>query len=216
MRASGRVLPGIGAIPQPASPGSRHGDVLRWRGLMDAYLINEPDHVRQVLTQAWPRFTRGRFDYRVLKVMMGNGLGTNDRRSWTRQRRMMQPMFHSRVVNAFDTAINAATEALSARWLARGDAPFALDRDPVRLTFHIVGHTLFGTGMSMLEIQPVPARLLSQFRVRPVPGHPVVRRASASRRPPRRATDVSLSPATPAGCPVRSRLSTLRAHAEFS
>jgi len=123
---------------------ARHGDVLRWRGLMDVYLVNDPDHVRQVLTQAWPQFTKDDIDYRVLRVTMGNGLVTNDGPSWARQRRLMQPMFHNRVVNAFDTAINAATEALAARWLARGDAPFMLDRDLSRLTFQVVGNTLFG------------------------------------------------------------------------
>jgi hypothetical protein len=35
---------------------ARHGDVPRWRGLMDVYMLNDPEHVRQVLTQAWPRF----------------------------------------------------------------------------------------------------------------------------------------------------------------
>ena len=123
---------------------ARHGDVLRWRGFIDVYMLNDPEHVRQVLTQAWPQFTKDDIDYRVLKVTMGDGLVTNDGPSWTRQRRLMQPMFHNRVVNAFDTAINAATEALAARWTARGDAPFALDRDLSRLTFQVVGNTLFG------------------------------------------------------------------------
>jgi cytochrome P450 len=123
---------------------ARHGDVLRWRGLMDVYMVNDPDHVRQVLTQAWPQFTKDNIDYRVLEVTMGEGLVTNDGPSWTRQRRLMQPMFHNRVVNAFDTSINAATEALAARWLARGSAPFMLDRDLSRLTFQVVGNTLFG------------------------------------------------------------------------
>jgi cytochrome P450 len=124
---------------------ARHGDVLRWRGLMDVYMVNDPDHVRQVLTRAWPQFTKDNIDYRVLEVTMGDGLVTNDGPSWTRQRRLMQPMFHNRVVNAFDTSINAATEALAARWLARGSAPFMLDRDLSRLTFQVVGNTLFGT-----------------------------------------------------------------------
>lgn len=123
---------------------ARHGDVLRWRGLMDVYMVNDPDHVRHVLTQAWPRFTKDDIDYRVLRVTMGDGLVTNDGPSWARQRRLMQPMFHNRVVNAFDTSINAATGALAARWLARGGAPFMLDRDLSRLTFQVVGNTLFG------------------------------------------------------------------------
>ncbi len=88
----------------------RYGDVLRWRGPMDIYLLNDPDDVRRVMTQAWPQFTKDNIDYRVLRLTMGNGLVTNDGLDWARQRRLMQPMFHNRIVNAFDAAINACTE----------------------------------------------------------------------------------------------------------
>lgn len=133
--------------PYFAALAARHGDVLRWRGVMDVYLLNDPDGVRQVLTQAWPRFTKNDIDYRVLKVTMGEGLVTSDGPAWQRQRRLMQPMFHHRVVHAFDGAINAAAEALAARWRARGPAPFALDRDLAWLAFRVVGETLFGADL---------------------------------------------------------------------
>jgi cytochrome P450 len=123
----------------------RHGDVLRWRGFLDIYMVNDPDDVRQVMTQAWPQFNKDNIDYRVLTLTMGKGLVTSDGPAWSRQRRLMQPMFHHRIVNAFDGAINACTEALVARWRARGPtAPFALDRELGRLTFGVVGATLFG------------------------------------------------------------------------
>jgi len=147
----------------------KYGDVLRWRGPMDIYLLNDPDDVRRVMTQAWPQFTKDNIDYRVLRITMGNGLVTNDGPDWTRQRRLMQPMFHNRVVNAFDGAINACTETLVERWRARRpDEAFALDRELSRLTFQVVGATLFGADIDahadevadMLEVMNVNPKTL--------------------------------------------------------
>ena len=53
----------------------RYGDVLRWRGYMDMYLLNNPDDVRTVLTQAWPRYTKRNIDYRVLRKLAWWGYG---------------------------------------------------------------------------------------------------------------------------------------------
>lgn len=147
----------------------RYGDVFRWRGFLDIYMLNDPDDVRRVMTQAWPQFNKSNIDYRVLRLTMGNGLVTNDGPDWTRQRRLMQPMFHHRIVNAFDGAINACTEALVTRWLARKpDEPFALDRDLSRLTFQVVGATLFGADIeahadevaAMLDVMNVNPKTL--------------------------------------------------------
>ena len=53
-------------------------------------------------------------------------------------------MFHARVVNGFDAAINQATADLAARWRGHpAHTPLALDREMSRLTFRIVGETLF-------------------------------------------------------------------------
>ena len=193
MRASTRVparAPDVStelaALPLPPGPGplasllalgrnpavyfqklfNRYGPVVRWRGYMDMYLLNNPDDVRTVLTQAWPRFTKRNIDYRVLRQTMGMGLVTSDGEFWTRQRRLMQPMFHARVVNGFDRAINRATADLAARWRDRpADEAFALDREMSRLTFRIVGETLFGAGIE--EHADAVAELLDQTNVNP-------------------------------------------------
>ncbi len=145
---------------------AEYGPVVRWRGYMDMYLLNNPDDVRTVLTQAWPRYTKRNIDYRVLRQTMGEGLVTSDGEFWARQRRLMQPMFHARVVNGFDAAINRATADLAARWRTRpADEAFALDREMSRLTFRIVGETLFGAGIE--EYAEAVASLLDETNVNP-------------------------------------------------
>ncbi len=124
----------------------RYGEVSRWRGLFTIYLLNNPDHVRQILSQAHPEFTKHLYDYRVLAQAMGKGLVTNDGDAWARQRRLMQPMFHHKVVSTFDQAINAYTRLLATRWHAlKAHQPVALEREMGRVTFQIVAATLFGS-----------------------------------------------------------------------
>lgn len=123
-----------------------HGEVCVWGGVPRIYLLNNPDHVKQVLTQAHPEFTKDLYDYKVLAQTMGNGLVTNDGDNWVRQRRLMQPMFHNKVVNAFDEAINGFTSLLAAKWSAlKPGEPVALEREMSRVTFQIVAATLFGS-----------------------------------------------------------------------
>lgn len=123
-----------------------YGEVTVWRGLMTIYMLNNPDDVRQVLTRAHPDYTKDLYDYRVLSRTLGKGLVTNDGESWARQRRLMQPMFHHKVVNAFDEVINGYTSSLAARWRSLpADQPVALEREMSRVTFQIVAATLFGS-----------------------------------------------------------------------
>ena len=77
---------------------------------------------------------------------MGNGLISNDGPHWVKQRALLQPRFGHRNVNRFDETINALTSSLMNRWDARpGDGIVWLDRDMSKLTFGIVGATLFGS-----------------------------------------------------------------------
>jgi len=122
------------------------GDVVRWRGFFDVYLVNHPEYVRRILAQGHENFSKRTIDYRVLARLMGNGLVTNDGPSWSAQRRLMQPLFAGRVVNGFDEVINALTADTLAGWVHRVDHdPLWIDREMTRLAFRIVGRTLFGS-----------------------------------------------------------------------
>ena len=125
-----------------------YGDFMRWRGFQDVYVVNHPELIRPVLTRDYRQFSKRIIDYRVLAQVMGKGLVTNDGPGWVRQRALMQPMFGNRRVNGFDRTINALTSSTMDEWEARvgGDA-VRLDREMSRLTFGIVGATLFGSDL---------------------------------------------------------------------
>lgn len=123
----------------------RFGDVLRWRFLFDIYVINHPDDVKRVLSAGSDRFSKDTIDYKVLSLSLGKGLVTNDGASWAFQRKLMQPMFHNRVINPFDVPINQLTNALAERWLTRPfDQTLQMEKEMGKLTFEVVGMTLFG------------------------------------------------------------------------
>ena len=144
-----------------------YGDVLRFRGFFDVYCINHPEYVKQVLTKAWPEYSKNTIDYKVISSTLGKGLVTNDGPDWAKQRRLMQPVFSSRNVNQFDTPINAMAEALAERW-ATQDAAEArfIDRDMSRITFQVVSRTLFGADID--EVADEMVEILEQLNQHPL------------------------------------------------
>ena len=131
-----------------------YGDFMRWRGFQDVYVVNHPDFIRPVLTRDYRHFSKRVIDYRVLAQVMGKGLVTNDGPGWVRQRALMQPMFGKRRVNGFDSTINALTSSVMDEWEARvGGDPVRIDREMSRLTFGIVGATLFGSDLERLAAE---------------------------------------------------------------
>ena len=122
-----------------------YGDVVRWRGMFTLYTINNPDYVRQILTQDYPRFIKDTIDYRVIAQSLGKGLVTSEGAFWQQQRKLMQPIFTNRNVNGFDTIINAMTAQMLQRWEQRSPATTIwLDREMGHVAFQIVSRALFG------------------------------------------------------------------------
>ena len=147
-----------------------YGDFMCWRGFYDVYLVNHPDFVRPVLSQNYKHFSKRTIDYRVLARVMGNGLVSNDGPHWVRQRKLMQPLFSNRNVNGFDQTINNTTASLMAQWDARvGGETVWVDREMGKLTFQIVGSTLFGSDIEqhadeVAEILEVVNQQTQEFR----------------------------------------------------
>lgn len=168
------------------------GDVAKFRGAFTVYAVSNPEYTRQVLTKAWPQFTKNTIDYRVIASTLGKGLVTNDGEDWARQRRLMQPVFANRAIDKFDTVINEVTEALTKRWRTQDkDTPLWLDRDMSRITFQVVSRTLFGADIDevsdeMVEILEVlnqhpmqMSALLTMWPWIPVPSNRRFKRTKA-------------------------------------
>ncbi len=115
----------VGATPAPPHPDLQHdlgstdesiGLMTRWfHELGDTYrvyapgrqswtwVIHHPDDVKRVLVTNHRNYTKGVGLDRV-KLLLGNGIMTSEGEFWRRQRRMMQPAFHRKVIGQFAAA----------------------------------------------------------------------------------------------------------------
>jgi enediyne biosynthesis protein E7 len=136
---------------------AKFGDVYRVfapsRGVYN-YVINHPDDIKRVLLTNHRNYTKGEGMDRV-KILLGNGIMTSEGAFWRRQRRMLQPSFHRRVIDQFSTLIGAVNEKYAERWSAqaRRGEPVNLSSDTSELTLEIVLKSIFGTDLERLERQ---------------------------------------------------------------
>ena len=145
---------------------AEYGDLVRWRGLYDIYVVNHPDFIRTVLSRSHEHFSKRIIDYRVMSGVMGDGLVTSDGPLWARQRRLMQPVFSHRNVAGFDATINGLTSSLMDEWDTRtGGEIVRIDREMAGLTFRITGATLFSADIQRHSAEV--AEILEIINLRP-------------------------------------------------
>ncbi|MBV8911040.1 MAG: cytochrome P450 [Gammaproteobacteria bacterium] len=136
---------------------ARHGDT--YRVYVPArrsytYVIHHPDDVKRVLVSNHRNYTKGLGLDRV-KILLGKGIMTSEGELWTRQRYMMQPLFHRRIIGRFAELIAAANARLLARWdaLASRSEPINLTDEMSELTLEIVLRSIFGHDLDRLTQQ---------------------------------------------------------------
>jgi enediyne biosynthesis protein E7 len=136
---------------------TRFGDVYRVfapaRGVYN-YVINHPEDIKQVLLSNHRNYTKGEGMDRV-KILLGNGIMTSEGDFWRRQRRMMQPSFHRRVIDRFTQLVHEVNEQFVERWArsaARGE-PVNVSDDMSELTLAIVLRSILGEDLDRLEKQ---------------------------------------------------------------
>jgi cytochrome P450 len=134
---------------------ARFGDVYRVfapaRGVYN-YIINHPEDIKRVMLSNHRNYTKGDGMDRV-KILLGNGIMTSEGDFWRRQRRMMQPSFHRRVIAQFADLIGEVNDKYAQRWAAaaaRGE-PVNISSDSSELTLEIVLRSIFGTDLARLE-----------------------------------------------------------------
>ncbi|MBI3504423.1 MAG: cytochrome P450 [Proteobacteria bacterium] len=117
------------------------GDVAGLRmGRERIVLVNHPDAVRDVLVTHQKNFLKGKALERA-RIVLGNGLLTNEGEDHLRQRRMMQPAFHRERIASYAAAMVARAATVRDRW--RDGEAFDAHQAMMALTLAIVGQTLF-------------------------------------------------------------------------
>ncbi|GAA5105468.1 cytochrome P450 [Haloechinothrix salitolerans] len=128
-------------------------------------LTSRPELVSHVLVGNQDNYRKAR-TYRPLTEVLGNGLLTNEGESWARQRRLVQPMFARRRIDAFAPAMVDAASTAMDRWATLGeDSVVDVADEMSALTLDVVGRALFSTDLSgeASEMAPALETVLESF-----------------------------------------------------
>jgi len=115
------------------------------------WVIHHPDDVKRVMVTNHRNYTKGVGMDRV-RLLLGNGLITSEGEFWRRQRRMMQPAFHRKVIERFAGVIDELNAAVFDRWSAaaeRGE-PVNLTQGMSELALDVVLHSIFSEDLGRL------------------------------------------------------------------
>ena len=124
-----------------------YGDIAKFPfGPFPCYLVSHPDYVHQVYVEEAAKYHKTRLFKAVFKPSLGESLLTSDGDFWRRQRRLVQPAFHSKRIEAYgQVMVDYALRAMDS-WA--GGQERDLHHDMMHLTMAVVSKTLFDADVS--------------------------------------------------------------------
>jgi cytochrome P450 len=139
-----RVLAGLHRDPTAVMTGlrARHGDLVHFRiGPQHVYVVMRADLAREVLVAHQRSFKKGP-GFERAQIVLGNGLLTSEGDFHLRQRRMLQPAFHRRVVNTYAGIMLDEARRAGDAW--HEGEPRDVAADMTQLALRVVTRALFG------------------------------------------------------------------------
>ena len=111
-------------------------------------VVNEPAAVRRVLLDNVANYRKDDLQLRILAPGLGRGLLTAEGEQWRAQRRALAALFTPRMIAGFAPAMQAAADALVARWEHKRDGqPFDVAPEMGRVTLDVLERTIFSDGL---------------------------------------------------------------------
>lgn len=117
-----------------------------------SYFVGEPEAVKRVLLTNHRNYVKG-VGTDQISILLGRGIMTSSGDFWQRQRRMLQPAFHRRVVDRFSVAIAAANERMARRWAdcERRGEPVDVNESASELTLEVNLGAIFGSDLELIQ-----------------------------------------------------------------
>lgn len=152
-------VPLLGCLPEMSQDmlgffrrlGEEHDEIVEFKLLGQRMsLVTSPALCHQILTTQYPAFRKADFDVGILRVILGNGLVTNNSVPTHKvQRKMVQPGFHFRRIESYGKTMIDYTGRMIKDWPESGIR--YVSNDMYELTMYIVSKTLFDTDMQILK-----------------------------------------------------------------
>lgn len=134
-----------------------YGEIVPLRFLFSpACLLTQPEQIEQVLKQP-ELFTKATPAWQAVRSLVGNGLLTSEGAFWSRQRRLMQPVFHQQRIAAYGETMVLYTERMLQSW--QDGEVRDIHQDMMHLTLNIVTKTLFNVDMTGVAAQTIAQTL---------------------------------------------------------
>ena len=165
--------------PGPAENYSTSENLLRWMADQFArfgdvfkasiygtcvYASRDPQHAQHVLRENCQNYVKGRAIKRIA-FLLGNGLMVSEGEFWKIQRRMIQPAFHRRAIDALTQTFTLPNVALLEKWqaAARNGAGVNVTRDVSGLVLEVLLKSVFGADYDRVALH---FNILSEESVR--------------------------------------------------
>jgi len=118
------------------------------------WVFNHPDDARRILITNHRNYAKG-VGFDRIKILLGNGIIVSEGEFWKRQRRLLQPTFHRRILTQLGGIITRANAACLARWDAafeRGE-PINVTDDTSAMTIEIILRMVFGDDVDAMAAE---------------------------------------------------------------
>lgn len=127
-----------------------YGPIVRFGAFSNTfYLVTDPELAREVLVAQAAAFPKDERDIKILSRLVGLGLVTTNGEAHKRQRRLAQPAFHSKRIEAYAGTMVDYTEAMLDEW--DDGQEFDAAEAMRELTLYIVARTLFGADRAAMR-----------------------------------------------------------------
>lgn len=154
-------IPILGSLPEFAKNplnffkrlANEYEDVVEFHfPFMDMALVVDADIAHRILVTDAKKFRKADRDMSIMGTILGNGLVTNnDTVSHKKHRKLVQPGFHFRRMEAYTKTMSEYTEHYISLW--KDGTTRSISDDMFKLTMYIVTKTLFDTDMVEMEAE---------------------------------------------------------------
>ena len=122
-----------------------YGDIVYYKlGSRKMYLLNNPEHIKDVLVTHNRNFEKSRALKRT-KIVLGEGLLTNEGEPHIKQRRTIQPVFHHERIKSYGDVMAQYASLVGKDW--QNGAVVNIHKEMMKLTLSIVSKTIFDSDM---------------------------------------------------------------------
>ena len=118
------------------------------------WVFNHPDDVRRILITNHRNYAKG-VGFDRIKILLGIGIIVSEGEFWKRQRRLLQPTFHRRILTQLGGIITRANAACLDRWDAKAASgePVNVTDDMSTMTIEIILRMIFGDDVDAMAAE---------------------------------------------------------------